>query len=91
MRPRIAATTVAIVTQWVKAGAVIETLVVVPDHLTAANRNIAEAAAEVAKDVLEVTADVYDVLSFREDSQPLAATVLRRHDTLPERPRPRGR
>lgn len=70
-----------------RAGAVIETLVVVPERLrTQAQRDIAGKARAAGAQVVEVSVEVYDSLSFRGDPESMGAVVRQRHDELPPSP-----
>jgi TrmH family RNA methyltransferase len=73
-----------IVSEALRTDAAIETLVVVPERLAAAGERetIARARASGAA-IIEVTGEVYDSLSFRDDPDSMAAVIRRRYDALP--------
>lgn len=66
------------------AGATIETVFVVADRLRdGSERDLLSAAHRGGAEVIEVSAEVYDSLTFREDPDSMGAVVRRRHDALP--------
>jgi TrmH family RNA methyltransferase len=65
-----------------ETGATIEQTVIVPDRVTKAERPLIEALAESHVPVLEVTPEVFDSLSFREEAQSIGAVVRQRFETL---------
>ncbi len=70
-----------------EAAAQIEAVVVVAERLkTAAERDAIARARKAGAEVLEVSAEVYDSLSFRGDPDSMGAVVRRRHDPLPASP-----
>ena len=69
-----------------RADAAIETLIVAPERMSKDDSRIAQETARKAASVIEVTPDVFDAISFRDDSQALAVVVQRRIDVLPESP-----
>src|SRR4051812_21526211 len=70
----------------IAAAAEIETLIVVPSRMSAEDIAVLEAGAAAARDVLELDAAAFDSMTFRADPAALAATVHRRHDSLPATP-----
>jgi TrmH family RNA methyltransferase len=70
-----------------RAGAGIETVLVVPERLrTRAERDVVGRARAAGASIVEVAPNVYDSVSFRGDPDSIGAVVRRRHDSLPERP-----
>jgi TrmH family RNA methyltransferase len=65
----------------VNTGAVIEQLLVVPERLDEADAALANEIA-VSVPTLEVTGDVFDSVSFREEAQSLGAVVKQRWEAL---------
>jgi TrmH family RNA methyltransferase len=62
--------------------AVIEQAIIAPERLTRAERPVVEALAERRVATLEVTPEVFDSLSFREEAQSVGAVLRQRWETL---------
>jgi TrmH family RNA methyltransferase len=76
-----------LVAEALRAAAAIEALIVVPERLAgAAERDSIAKARAAGAEIIEVSAEVYDSISFRGDPDSMAALVRRRHDELPSRP-----
>jgi TrmH family RNA methyltransferase len=66
----------------IEAGAAIETLVAVPERLDAGGREVVAKVVGGGAELLEVTAFVFDSLSFREEPSSMGAVIRQRRDTL---------
>jgi len=76
-----------LVAEALRTGAAIEAVVVVAERLAGSTeRQTVAQARKTGAEIIEVSAGVYDSLSFRGDPDSLAAVVRRRHDSLPEAP-----
>ena len=62
----------------VESGAEIEQLVVAPERLDGDDMGLMETLGRLHLPMLEVTPEVFDSLSFREEGQSLGAVVLQR-------------
>jgi TrmH family RNA methyltransferase len=65
-----------------ETGAAIRQAIVSPDRLTAGERRLADALAEHRVPLMEVTGDVFDALSFREEGQSIGAVIEQRWEPL---------
>ena len=75
-----------LVAEALRAGAEVEAVVVVPERVTSGNERETIAAARASgADVLEVSPEIYDSLSFRADPDSMGAVVRRLHHDLPQR------
>jgi TrmH family RNA methyltransferase len=63
-------------------GAVFEQAVYAPERLSRTERALVETLAEQRVPALEVTPEVFDAISFREEAQSLGAVVRQRWETL---------
>lgn len=63
-------------------GAAFELAVLAPDRLTASETAIVEALDELGVPLLEVTPELFDVLSFREEGHSIGAVIRQRWETL---------
>ena len=63
-------------------GAAIEQVIVAPDRLTQADEQLLDAITERHLPLLEVTPQVFDSLSFREEAQSLGAVVRQEWESL---------
>ncbi|HXH23268.1 MAG TPA: RNA methyltransferase [Dehalococcoidia bacterium] len=71
----------------VGAGASIEAVLVVPERLRdQSERDVIAAARRAGAEIVEVSAEVYDSVSFRGDPDSMGAVIHQRRDTLPARP-----
>src|SRR5262245_15270808 len=70
-----------IVREAVRAGAEIATIVLAPERLTAADRMLVGQIQGAS--VLEVSADVFDSISFREDPQAIGIVARQRWQRFP--------
>jgi TrmH family RNA methyltransferase len=75
---------VRVVREGLRASAAIETLLVVEERVSVEERKLVDAASSAGAEVVEVSAPVYDSLSFRGDPDSVAAVVRQRHDILPD-------
>lgn len=66
----------------VQTGAVIEQAVVAPDRLDDESEDVALTLVEMRVPVLEVSGEVFDSLSFREENQSVGAVVRQRWEPL---------
>ena len=66
----------------VQTGAVIEQVVVAPDRLDDESEDLAITLDEMRLPLLEVSGEVFDTLSFREENQSLGAVVRQRWEPL---------
>ena len=65
-----------------QTGAVFEQVVLAPDRLDDAEADLATDLDDLGVPILEVTAEVFDLLAFREEAQSIAAIVRQRWEPL---------
>jgi TrmH family RNA methyltransferase len=65
-----------------QTGAAFELVVLAPERLTKSEAALVEALEELEVPLLEVTPDLFDALSFREEAQSVGAVITQRWETL---------